>query len=95
MQKCRESIAETVYSVLESSGTSVEDLNEYGLADAFKETTFEKAFSFFKSQKNIEKFVSDECNFVEPVEYVLGNDNRNGKEHTMQYIENIESIVKI
>ena len=91
MKKCRETISEEVNAVLQRSGVNLHELNDNGLSEAFRESKFEKAFVHFSSQKNIDKYVAAECNFVEPIEYVLGIDT-NGKLQTMQYIPILKTL---
>ena len=66
IQKCRESIELDVHRALQRSGANIYELNDFGLAEAFQETKFEKAFSFFSSHRNIDNYVANQCNYVEP-----------------------------
>ncbi|XP_071793325.1 uncharacterized protein [Asterias amurensis] len=84
-------LSEQVLASLERGGANVDELNQFGLSDALKESQYEKALTEFSSQKSLEGYISQHFDLVEPIEYVLGLDE-NGKEETFQYVPVLDTI---
>ncbi|XP_071839080.1 uncharacterized protein [Apostichopus japonicus] len=88
----RENLEKDLNNMLMRSGTNIDCLNEFGLAEIFQEGQLEQAFNLFSNSRNLQKYMINQYNVVEPCEYVLGRDDDNGKEHTMQYIPILQTL---
>ena len=62
-------------------------VDQMGLSD---ESQYEKAFDEFATQASLEKYVSEHSDFVQPIEYILGQ-NAKGNDETMQYVPIIQT----
>ena len=96
MEQCRQEISCKVNECLRENGVDLDQLQQNGLTEALEKTAYEKAFTHFSDQRNLNAYVNENFNHVSPVEYVLGED-RNNKKETFQYVpilKTIENLLK-
>ena len=84
----RESMTQKLNHTLQQEGFDMNLVDQMGLSD---ESQYEKAFDEFSTQASLERYVSGHSDFVQPVEYILGQ-NAKGDDETMQYVPIIETL---
>ena len=84
----RKSLSRKFTHTLQQEGLDMNLVDQMGLSD---ESQYEKAFDEFATQASLEKYVSEHSDFVQPIEYILGQ-NAKGNDETMQYVPIIQTL---
>ena len=85
----REDLSKKINTILQNSGADMEVMNN--VSQVLDESQYEKSFFNFSSTVRLQKYVAENFDFVQPVEYVLGRDE-NGADETIQYIPILDTM---
>ena len=84
----REDVSAKAKDIMQENGIEHEALNQSGL---LSESQYERAFNDLSTQSSLEKYAAEHFDYVQPVEYVLGQ-NEKGVDETFQYVSVIDTV---